>query len=260
MNKYNFNVSTVAYQKRSTAYIYDRCFFYSSYKFRINQRKRNFVTVPHFTYPSVRAMFAANHLSRDTICMSSSNPGLLFYALVFEAIGFFGCQVHLYLKPVGDNVSEFFVKFTKGIADFSRFNNLVTCPALLRALRPLLDPVYTIQASLFLIKRHKSGFAITGEKAEAFYFLRWFDVVQSLYGLDDLRVSFSFVHDSLLLFLCQQFFDFEKKHSRVKNPTNAIMAALLGIQPQYFSYQKVVTGLSFQIVYDTGELRVCALL
>src|SRR3546814_7736073 len=71
--------------------------------------------------------------------MSSSNPGLLFYALAFEAIGFFGCQVHMYLRPLGENVSEFFIKLYKRVPSFSRFSNVLVAPSLIKQLHPLLS-------------------------------------------------------------------------------------------------------------------------
>src|SRR3546814_13407137 len=73
--------------------------------------------------------------------------------------------------------------YTSYITSFSSFEYLGTASVILKSLISVLNPVYTIQSFLYKVVHHYTGFFFFGSRLDSFICLKWFDLVQSLFGL-----------------------------------------------------------------------------
>lgn len=248
--KYKFNVTATAYQKKGLMYLYDRCCFA---KF-LYLRKRKYVSfaVPTKIYPSLNLNFLLNDLTKNLICISKQDPGLLFFRLVLDALGVLNTVSFLKLLKKNQN-SYFSLSYTSYITSFSSFEYLGTASVILKSLISVLNPVYTIQSFLYKVVHHYTGFFFFGSRLDSFICLKWFDLVQSLFGLSDVFVLFNIRFNPWFPLLLNLILKSNNNSNDKKGllQFSVFISSFIGIHPRYFDYLKIMSGLSFKIVYMT---------
>lgn len=250
--KYKFNLSTVAHQRKGLMYFYDRCFFLKLLSTRKKGVCKSFI-VPKNVYPSLGIGFSLNNLMKSTLYISTQESGILFYRLALEALGV--ANVNSFVKMVTKDYQNYFfnVFCTKQLENCFSFDYLGSVSVVLRTAALVLNPVYTIQSFLYQTKYHSTGFCLFGNRLDSFGYLKWFDLVQSLFGLSDLHVNLNVRYNRWLLRVL--FLALAKKNTGKPSCLPAFLSTFVGIHPKYFNYTKITSGLSFKIIY-TNQVRV----
>lgn len=251
--KYRFNLSVIAHQRKGLAYFYDRCFFFKLLGVK-KKKVFNYFVVPKSVYPSLGVRLSINSLAKSTLYVSAQESGILFYKLVLEALGVTNISSLVNMVNTKDfQTYSFNVFCTKQLSNCFSFDYLGSVSTILRTLALVLNPVYTIQSFLYQTKHHPTGFCLFGSRLDSFGYLKWFDLIQSLFGFSDLLVSFNVRYNSWLLYLL--FLILRKRNNTGHNRLLSFLSSFIGIHPKYFNYNKVVSGLSFKIIY-TNKVRM----
>lgn len=251
--RYKFNLSAATVQQKGLMYLYDRCCFF---KFLYLRKKSNkYFLVPKVIYPLLRLSCTITDLLKNMVCIAGQEFGLLFCKLVLESLGVFNLSSALKLVSRKENtqISSFCLLFSKQLNNFSVFDHINNFSLLLKTLIGVLNPVYTIQSFLYKVEQHPTGFCLTGSRLDSFSYLKWFDLVQSLFGLSSLKLCFNFRYNAWLLCLLNKMF-FSKKN-KMQTYLFAFISSVIGVHPRYFNYKKIISGLSFKIIY-TNQIRV----
>lgn len=225
-------LSLSAYRRQRLPYIYDRCFFESSFSSGV---------FPISVCPKVQWNLSFNELNSSQLIVSSRNAVIVLFRLFFSLVGF-------------DNTVQTVIPLTKGITvvfcaslNWAEFRCLNTFVFFLGLFARTVNPLFVVQSALVSVGACGVGFNFFNVRFDRFAHLSWLEVVYSFVAAGTLFGRSSFCYDRLFLFSMNRLF----LAQRISQ--NVLLPLTTGISPKFFDYERVAHGLSFKLVYRRSK-------
>jgi hypothetical protein len=226
-------LSLSAYRRQRLPYIYDRCFFESSFSSGL---------FPVSVCPDIRWGLSFNELISSQLIVNSRNVVLILFRLFFGLVGF--VNIEKKVVPLVNNRITVLFYASLSWADLRCLNTFVF---FLDLLAGTVNPLFVVQSALVSVRACDVGFDFINVRFDRFAHLRWLEVIYSFVAAGTFFGRSRFCYDRFLLFSLGRLFG----SSRVTQ--NILLSLTTGLRPKYFDYERVAQGLSFKLVYKKSK-------